>query len=328
MRIKDHDIILDYIFNSPEIPDEIRRRFESWAVSHESDQEMDESMWKIWCDLEVQGSEELDKKGLAHLRKSIRRSRTHQILRRAAGFAAAAAVLTAVFAGGWWSAQRATEPVKEITLLTAKGHIGEFELPDGTRIWLNEDSRLSYSDGMSGQTRDVKLTGEAFFEVAKDSLRPFRVKMNEFMVEVLGTSFDAINYPDNREETVILKNGSVKVSGDHVGAGLMMHPGDKLSIDRFNDKIRIEEVDAINWCQWFSPRIQFDNTPLTDIITNLERRYNIDIYLSSSIPSDKRLSMVINKEPLEDIMDVLSMLLSTRYKIDGDKVWITKQNKN
>ncbi len=324
MSKTDRDIIFDYIFNSPEIPDDIRRRFESWAVSHEADPEMDESMWKIWCDLEAAHSEDADAKGLARLKKSIRRKRSHIMLRRVMGCAAALAVFAAFFAGGWWSAQKTVEPVREITLVTAQGHIGEFELPDGTTIWLNEDSRLSYSDGLSGQTRDVSLVGEAFFEVAKDSLRPFRVKMNEFQIEVLGTSFDAINYPSCREEMIILKEGSVKVSGDHVGTGLRMHPGDKLTIDRFNDKIKIEEVDAVNWCQWFSPKIQFDNTPLTDIITNLERRYNIDIYLSSSIPSDKRLSMVIAQEPLEDIMEVLSLLLSTRYKIDGDKVWITK----
>ncbi len=324
MSKTDRDIILDYIFNSPEIPDDIRRRFESWAVGHEADPEMDESMWKIWCDLEAPHSEDADRKGLARLKKSIRRKRSHLMLRRVMGCAAAIAVFVAIFAGGWWSAQRTVEPVREITLVTAQGHIGEFELPDGTMIWLNEDSRLTYNDGLTGRTRDVSLIGEAFFEVAKDSLRPFRVKMNEFQIEVLGTSFDAINYPSYREEAVILKNGSVKVSGDHVGTGLRMHPGDKLTIDRFNDKIKIEEVDAINWCQWFSPKIQFDNTPLTDIITNLERRYNIDIYLSSSIPSDKRLSMVVAQEPLEDIMEVLSLLLSTRYTIDGDKVWITK----
>ncbi len=324
MNRNDRDIILGYIFNSPEIPEDIKRRFENWVIGNETDSEMDEAMWRIWCDLEAQHSEEADRKGLARLKKSIRRKRSHTVLRRVMGCAAAIAVFAAIFAGGWWSASRTVEPLREITLLTAEGHIGEFVLPDGTKVWLNENSRLSYNDGLTGDTRDVKLTGEAFFEVSKDAARPFRVAMNEFQVEVLGTSFDAINYPSSREESIILKNGSVKVSGDHVGTGLTMHPGDKLSIDRFTEKISMEEVEALNWCQWFSTKIQFDNTPLTDIITNLERRYNIEIYLSSSIPSDRRLSMSICQEPLEDIMEVLSLLLSTRYKIDGDKVWITK----
>ncbi len=328
MSKTDRDMILGYIFNSPEIPEDIRRRFESWAVGHENDPDMDEAMWKIWCNLEGGHPEAADMKGLARLKKDIRRKNSHTILRRAMKIAAAAAIFAAVFAGGWWAAGTVTEPAREITLVTAKDNIGEFTLPDGTKVWLNEDSRLSYNNCFNDRTREVSLVGEAFFEVAKDTEKPFRVNMNEFQIEVLGTSFDAINYPAAREEAVILKNGSVKVSGKHVGTGLQMRPGDKLTIDRFTDKITVEDVDAINWCQWFSSRIQFDNTPLSDIITNLERRYNIDIRLSSDIPSDKRLSMVICQEPLEDIMEVLSMLLSTRYKIDGDKVWITKQIKN
>ncbi len=324
MSRTDCDRIFEYIFNAPEIPDEIRRRFESWAVSHETDPEMDESMWRMWQTFKDEKQGNADIQGLARLKASIRRKRNSRIWRHVAFCAIAAVFCVGLFAGGWWSAKRTVEPAREITLITAEGHIGEFELPDGTKVWLNEHSRLSYNADFTGRTRDVSLTGEAFFDVTKDPSRPFRVDMNEFQVEVLGTSFDAINYPASRMETIILKEGSVKVSGTLVGTGLTMHPGDKLTIDRFTEKIKIEEVDPINWCQWFSPKIQFDNTPLSDIITNLERRYNIDIRLSSSVPADRSLSMVIGQEPLEDIMEVLSLLLSTRHSIDGDKVWITK----
>lgn len=96
----------------------------------------------------------------------------------------AAAVLL-IFAGGYYFAARTVRPAEEITLLTAKGNVGEFTLPDGSRVWLNGESRLKYPAEFSGPTREVALSGEAFFEVSKDSLRPFRVNMDNLQVEVL-----------------------------------------------------------------------------------------------------------------------------------------------
>ena len=104
----------------------------------------------------------------------------------------------------WYSSEaispprRHSHPKSEVTLLTAKGHVGEFTLPDGTKVWLNGESRLKYNAEFSGRTRDVALTGEAFFEVRKDTLRPFRVSMNDLQVEVLGTSFDAMTTRSDR----------------------------------------------------------------------------------------------------------------------------------
>lgn len=95
-----------------------------------------------------------------------------------------AAVLL-IFAGGYYFAARTVRPAEEITLLTAKGNVGEFTLPDGSRVWLNGESRLKYPAEFSGPTREVALSGEAFFEVSKDSLRPFRVNMDNLQVEVL-----------------------------------------------------------------------------------------------------------------------------------------------
>lgn len=86
-----------------------------------------------------------------------------------------------------------------------------------------------------------------------------------------------------------------------------------------------EKVDARNYSQWFSSRLIFDNTPLKDIIINLERRYNIEISLSSNISPEKRLSLVVCHEPLEDLMEVMSSLMSIRYRIDGNRVLITQR---
>ena len=117
--------------------------------------------------------------------------------------------------------------------------------------------------------------------------------MDNLQVEVLGTSFDAIGYSFGSHQEIILKTGSVKVSGADLGKPVLLRPDEKLSLDTRTRQVTVRQVDARNYCSWFESRLIFDNTPLADIITNLERRYNVEIALSSHIRVDKRLSLVV-----------------------------------
>ena len=110
-------------------------------------------------------------------------------LRRSAVRIAAAAVIAAVLlAGGLTTVLLSKRLAQPVTVVTQLGERSQVVLPDGTKVWLNGESRLKYNADFSGRTRDVALTGEAFFEVRKDTLRPFRVSMNDLQVEVLGTA--------------------------------------------------------------------------------------------------------------------------------------------
>ena len=204
--------IIDYIFRHPDTPEDIRQQFERWMLAREHDSGIDEILWDIWENHAAPISEEEDRRGLERLRASLRASRVRTLPRRVLRYAGMAAAVVLVFLGGYFAATQTLAPEKEVTLLTAKGHVGEFTLPDGTKVWLNGESRLKYNAEFSGRTRDVALTGEAFFEVRKDTLRPFRVSMNDLQVEVLGTSFDAMNYAFGSSEEIVLKTGSVKIS--------------------------------------------------------------------------------------------------------------------
>lgn len=317
--------IIDYIFRHPDTPEDIRQQFERWMLAREHDSGIDEILWDIWENHAAPISEEEDRRGLERLRASLRASRVHTLPRRVLRYAGMAAAVVLVFLGGYFAATQTLAPEKEVTLLTAKGHVGEFTLPDGTKVWLNGESRLKYNAEFSGRTRDVALTGEAFFEVRKDTLRPFRVNMDNLQVEVLGTSFDAIGYSFGSHQEIILKTGSVKVSGADLGKPVLLRPDEKLSLDTRTRQVTVRQVDARNYCSWFESRLIFDNTPLADIITNLERRYNVEIALSSHIRVDKRLSLVVYHEPLEDILDVMATLIPIRYRIDGNQVLITKK---
>lgn len=317
--------IIDYIFNNPNVPAKIRRAFEEWMLTRENEAEIDEILLEMWNRHTADATIKETRLGLQRLHAAIKPGRVRMLGRRILRYAGMAAAVLLIFAGGYYFAARTVRPAEEITLLTAKGNVGEFTLPDGSRVWLNGESRLKYPAEFSGPTREVALSGEAFFEVRKDTLRPFRVSMNDLQVEVLGTSFDAMNYAFGSSEEIVLKTGSVKISGEHLRSPVTLRPDERFSLDRLSKRACVEKVDARNYSQWFSSRLIFDNTPLKDIIINLERRYNIEISLSSNISPEKRLSLVVCHEPLEDLMEVMSSLMSIRYRIDGNRVLITQR---
>lgn len=317
--------IIDYVFQHKNIPDDIQRMFERWMVAHEEDHETTEALREVWNDHEAPAADEEDRKGLERLHASIRAQKSRMSPRIILRWVCAAAAAVLIFAGGYYAAIGTVEPMRENTLLTAKGQTGEFSLPDGTTVWLNGESRLKYDNTFEDETRDVYLCGEAFFEVRKDSLRPFRVHMNDLQIEVLGTSFDAMSYSFGSYEHIVLKSGSVKISGVHLPNPVTLRPNEKFILNKTSGHSCIESVNAQNYCQWFSPRLIFDNTPLKDIITNLERRYNVEISLSTHISPEKRISLVICHEPLEDILEIISSLISIQYRIDGNHVLITRK---
>lgn len=128
--------ILNFIYAQPDIPTSVRHAFRQWMADQERNPEVDRLMEELWETNDAEASPEKIRKGLDRLHTKIRRSRLRRVLRYAG--AAAAAVL--MFAGGYFSATRSEKPVERITLVTAKGHMGEFTLPDGSRVWLNEES--------------------------------------------------------------------------------------------------------------------------------------------------------------------------------------------
>lgn len=223
--------IIDYIFNNPNVPAKIRRAFEEWMLTRENEAEIDEILLEMWNRHTADATIKETRLGLQRLHAAIKPGRVRMLGRRILRYAGMAAAVLLIFAGGYYFAARTVRPAEEITLLTAKGNVGEFTLPDGSRVWLNGESRLKYPAEFSGPTREVALSGEAFFEVSKDSLRPFRVNMDNLQVEVLGTSFDAIGYSFGSHQEIILKTGSVKVSGADLGKPVLLRPDEKLSLD-------------------------------------------------------------------------------------------------
>ena len=167
----------------------------------------------------------------------------------------------------------------------------------------------------------VTLTGEAFFEVVKDTERPFRVDMTNLNIEVLGTSFGASCYKCDSKEEVILKSGSVKISSNKDAASVILKPDERLTYSPFDGKVKVDTIDVANRYRWYESYLSFDNARFGDILANIEHRYRVEIRPLTSVSMDKRLSLTIIHEPLETIMDVVSTLLPIKYEIhDGSLI--------
>lgn len=321
--------IFEYIFGRQEIPAHIMDEFSRWLVEHESDQETEELMLEKWEEYSKTLFAESDIKGLKGIRKIIRDREKDRNARQ--GLATAALCTLAgviLFIAGYTASIFLNTSEKDITLVTAEGNIGEFTLPDGTKVWLNENTTLTYPESFSGKKRMVALSGEAFFEVRKDSERPFIVGMQSLDIEVLGTSFGASCYKDDKKEEIVLKSGSVCVSGASLQTPIVLKPNERLTWSPFDGSADIATIDVENTYRWYEKYLAFDNARFGDILANIEHRYNVDIRLLTSVSMDKRLSLTVIHEPLETIMDVISTLLPIRYEIHGDSLIIRDRYNN
>ena len=321
--------IFEYIFGGQDVPDHIMEKFSLWLLEHEGDPETEALMLEKWEDYSRTLFKEEDLKGLKGVRTAII-SKEKKKERRKNSIMGCATVLIAalLFFAGFISSNIFNEPVKDIMLVTSDNNIGKFILPDGTKVWLNEKSRLTYPEHFSKNCRLVTLTGEAFFEVVKDTERPFKVEMQNLDVEVLGTSFGASCYKCDSKEEVILKSGSVRISSDKDAAPIILKPNERLTYSPFDGDVRIDTIDVANRYRWYESYLSFDNARFGDILANIEHRYRVEVHPLTSVSMDKRSSLTIIHEPLETIMDIVSTLLPIRYEIHDDSLIIRDKYSN
>ncbi|MBO4536601.1 MAG: FecR domain-containing protein [Bacteroidales bacterium] len=184
------------------------------------------------------------------------------------------------------------EIVKMLTLKTPRGRDYQATLGDGTKVWLNTDSRLEIPETFSGPERKVKLHGEAYFEVAKDAAHPFVVETDWFTTRVLGTSFDVRAY-SARTASVLLVEGSVRLNaGD---AECLMQPGDMASLAGSGSDFDVQQVDPYPYTQWREGFFYYDDTSLYEIMQELGRWYNVNIVFDTPEKMDLRLHFVAER---------------------------------
>ncbi|PBJ11419.1 fec operon regulator FecR [Flavobacterium sp. ACN6] len=213
------------------------------------------------------------------------------------------------------------------TLKIPYGKKFRLELSDGTMVHLNSGTTLRYPvKFIAGENRQVYLDGEAFFDVAKDKKHPFIVNADELNVRVLGTHFNVSNYPEDAVTDVVLVEGSVGMyrSNEDFDAAknTILKPGYKGSFNKENASILSKPVITEIYTSWIDGGLTFRNMAFKNIITKLERRYNVTIINKNEKLANEKFNASFKEESIENVMSYFNDIHGINYTIKNDQILI------
>ena len=205
---------------------------------------------------------------------------------------------------------------------------GEYSLvlSDGTKVFLNADSELKYPVEFSDGKRIVDLKGEAYFEVHKDSLRPFVVRVNGAEVTVLGTSFNVNTYGDDGQIYTTLVNGAVRVSSVKNGQAEVLKPGMQSVMDVQSGQLTVREVDVEPYVAWREGRFVFRAMTLDLIMRQLQRWYDFEVFYQNPELKDYEFRGVIKRDmDLDKVLSVIKVTTNVDVEVKGKVITIIKR---
>lgn len=204
--------------------------------------------------------------------------------------------------------------------------VRELYLPDGSKVWLNKQSQIRYLKDFDGDTREVDLEGEAYFEVAKDGRRPFIVSTDAMRVKVLGTMFNVKSFRGSDLVEASLIEGSVQVLGRNDEGMILLTPGQKAMLNRTRGTLQVRPVDAKLEVVWHDNLIPFEQATLFDIVDVLERFYDVKIILSPNINYNSYSGVIPYQPTVDLVLQSLKNVIPIDYKIQGNRVYISQLN--
>lgn len=211
------------------------------------------------------------------------------------------------------------------------GQMSQVTLSDGTEVWLNSGTTLSYPDKFGEKSRAVTIAGEAYFKVAKMAGKPFTINSTDLKIEVLGTAFNFSAYQEDSYSSVTLVEGKVAIQ-DNKGVTLArLEPGQMARKAKSSDKLNISEVKTSSYSAWTDGKIFFDDERLDQIAFKLERWFNVEITFDDPNLKSKRFTgTILKNKPVDQIMQALELLapISFKHEINAskrDKITILKR---
>ncbi|HEY9195483.1 MAG TPA: FecR domain-containing protein [Mucilaginibacter sp.] len=208
------------------------------------------------------------------------------------------------------------------TIETPKGGQYQVDLPDGTRVWLNAGTSLRYPTNFVGAVRSVELTGEAYFEVAKNAHKPFKVISNNQVVEVLGTHFNISAYTDETSAKTTLLAGSVKVSSTRASKSKLLKPGQQSDISYVNSSFSIQAVNTEEVVAWKNGYFLFNDEDLKSIMSRFARWYNVEVEYQGNVDNLRFGGMVSRSKDLAQALKIIEQTGNLKTRIEGRRVII------
>ncbi|GAA4316481.1 FecR domain-containing protein [Compostibacter hankyongensis] len=350
--------LLKYI--AGEADEEETIKVEQWLAETPEHFKEFERLWDLWYAVGTATNVyrfDVDRawKAVSENQDVAAQKKTRFVSRPMIGIGIAAAVLAILFAAiGWWrndhgrpgfaAGGKATaedaaalhdRPEKnglkntdtKVDLKTRPGERERRTLPDGSVAWLNGNTSVSFCSSASGK-RIVYLTGEAFFDVKQSAEHPFIVKTAYATISVLGTRFNVTAYGNDSLTEAVLTRGAIafNVRVNNHEMSRKIEPGEKVSINRISDQLKVISVDTSFYSSWTEGVLVFRSEAFGQVARAMERKYNVSfIFLDKSLVA-KRLSGYFDRETLKEALDALQLTLPFRYRIHDREVVISQDS--
>ncbi|MBB6126794.1 FecR family protein [Mucilaginibacter lappiensis] len=222
-----------------------------------------------------------------------------------------------VYEGGKDGAATGAIPMN--TIATPRGGQYQLVLNDGSKVWLNSASSLSFPAEFTGKTREVEITGEAYFEVAKNAAMPFRVKTNHTVIEVLGTHFNTMAYNDEAVMKTTLLEGSVKISNNNYTS--ILKPGQQASLNQTGEIRVVDDADADESVAWKDGLFQFTDASIQSIMRQAARWYDVEVSYEGKIPVREFTGRISRNVKASELLGMLKYE-GVNFKIEDKHITI------
>ena len=241
-------------------------------------------------------------------------------------YAAVVAIIIAVGCISYWQGEvNVKDTFADISVEAPLGSKTKLYLPDGTLVWLNAGSRMTYSQGFGVDNRKVELEGEGYFEVKRNEKIPFFVKTKDLQLQVLGTKFNFRDYPEDHEVVVSLLEGKVGLNNLlREEKEAVLSPDERAVLNKANGLLTVESVTASNASQWTDGYLFFDEELLPDIAKEMERSYNVKIHIANDSLKTFRFygNFVRREQNIQEVLEALASTEKMQYKIEERNITI------
>lgn len=323
--------IFDKFLRKEASPQEVRRLIQ-WLKNEDSFQNWANEEWNMAAsDMDL----ELQQKLLKQIKEKIswdhhkqmpvwtKKSERQALYRGMARIASVAALLLiTAFSIYYYTINQQVMP--DMIVSVEKGQKANIILPDGSKVWVNSDSKLSYGSRFNRRERVLSLEGEAYFEVAPDRKRPFIVETGDLTVRALGTRFNVKAYGYEKNVYTVLMSGKVEVESPN--SCLTLQPNERIVFNRQTGNMEKSSVDdAKDYINWRYNALTFRGETFENIVHTLERYYNTRIVFESETLKKYRFTGTPGNTSLESILQILSLTSPLSYEV-GDSVIILREN--
>lgn len=308
------------LYYKSELNTKEQERVEAWIAASAENKAIAEEVYTIvWAKdvlQTVQNTSVTEDLKLVH--RKIQKRQVNFYLKKLQQTAAILFIPLLMLTAGLLLKDQMEEP-EAISYKTNAGIIADFSLPDGTQVWLNAQSTLSFPTTFKGNKREVTLSGEAYFSVKEDKTHPFIVKTaNDIEVEVTGTEFNIDAYEGSGMVSTMLVSGGVKMHYTHPDAGksiTLLKPGQKIVFTNGTEDIKLTYASTLVETGWKDGKIYLKNTSLEHLLHTLNKRFNIDFILTNEKLKENSFTGTFASQDLDMILKHLEVSSGIKHKI-------------